>query len=146
MDSLGNGGDNDPLDVMEIGSQRLEMGSISPCRVLGHLELIDEGEMDNKIICIALSDPDANSIRTMEDLERMKPGTIDRLRDWLKRYKTSDGKPENSLASEDPTRTNEALELINETHNRWKNLCGKGTGYVSSDHGFWLDAPGCKGQ
>lgn len=144
-DSLGNGGDNDPLDVMEVGSQRLEMGSITPCRVLGHLELIDEGEMDNKIICIALSDPDASSIHSMGDLERTKPGTIERLKDWLKRYKTSDGKAENSLASEDPTSANEALDLIEETHMRWKNLCGKGTGYVSSDHGFWLNSPSCRG-
>ncbi len=145
-DSLGNGGDNDPLDVMEIGSQRLEMGSITPCRVLGHLELIDEGEMDNKIICIALTDPDANSIRSMGDLDRVKPGTIDKLKDWLKRYKTSDGKPENSLASENPTSAKEAMELIRETNNRWKNLCGKGAGYVSDGHGFWLEAAGCKGR
>ena len=144
-DSLGNGGDNDPLDVMEVGSQRLEMGSVTPCRVLGHLELIDEGEMDNKVICIALSDPDASSIHTMGDLERIKPGTIDRLKDWLKRYKTSDGKPENSLASEDPTSADATMELVKETHMRWKNLCGKGTGYVSSDYGFWLQSPGCKG-
>jgi 3'-phosphoadenosine 5'-phosphosulfate synthase len=144
-DSLGNGGDNDPLDVMEIGSVRLEMGSITPCRVLGHLELIDEGEMDNKILCIALSDPDADRIHSIGDLERAKPGTIDRLKDWLKRYKTSDGKPENSLASEDPTDVKEALELIKETHERWKSLCGKGERYVSGDHGFWLAAAGCKG-
>jgi 3'-phosphoadenosine 5'-phosphosulfate synthase len=81
----------------------------------------------------------------MRDLERIKPGTIDRLKDWLKRYKTSDGKPENSLASEDPTSADATMELVKETHMRWKNLCGKGTGYVSSDYGFWLQSPGCKG-
>mmetsp|Transcript_33349 Transcript_33349/g.70086 ORF Transcript_33349/g.70086 Transcript_33349/m.70086 type:complete len:1114 (+) Transcript_33349:118-3459(+) len=145
-DSLGNGGDNDPLDVMEIGSYRLEMGSITPCRVLGHLELIDEGEMDNKVLCIALSDPDASRIHNVGDLERAKPGTVDRLKDWLKRYKTSDGKPENALAGEEVTSAKEAMELIGETHARWKNLCGKGTGYTSGDHGFWLDAAGCKGR
>lgn len=144
-DSLGNGGDNDPLDVIEIGSKRLEMGSLNKCRVLGHLELIDEGEMDNKVICIALSDPDSNSIQSIGDLERIKPGTIDRLRDWLKRYKTAEGKGVNSLASENPTTVREAMAIIDETHNRWKNLCGKGTGYVSDNHGFWLDSPGCKG-
>mmetsp|Transcript_11924 Transcript_11924/g.24328 ORF Transcript_11924/g.24328 Transcript_11924/m.24328 type:complete len:1101 (-) Transcript_11924:370-3672(-) len=143
-DSLGNGGDNDPLDVMEIGSERINMGSIKQCRVLGHLELIDEGEMDNKIICISLEDKDADRIHSMDDLERVKPGTIDNLRDWLTRYKTSDGKPENALARETPTSVSEALELINETHLRWKNLCGKGSSTVS-DHGFWLDSPGCKG-
>jgi len=102
--------------------------------------------MDNKVICIALSDPDAGKIQSMGDLERVKPGTIERLKDWLKRYKTSDGKPENSLASEEPTSAKEAMDLIDETHSRWKNLCGKGSGDVSSDHGFWLESPGCKGK
>ena len=145
-DSLGNGGDNDPLDVMEVGTKRLEMGSITPCRVLGHLQLIDEGEMDNKIICIAVSDPNASSIHSMEDLERARPGITDKLKDWLKRYKTSDGKPENPLASENPSSSKESIDLIHETHNRWKNLCGKGTGSVSDGHGFWLEAAGCKGH
>lgn len=145
-DSLGNAGDNDPLDVMEIGSVRLEMGSVTPCRVLGHLALVDQGEMDHKVICIALSDPDASGIRDVDDLERVKPGTVDRLKDWLKRYKTSDGKPENALASEDVASAEEAMELIDETHRRWKNLCGKGTGHVEGDHGFWLEAAGCKGR
>jgi hypothetical protein len=56
-----------------------------------------------------------------------------------------DGKAENSLASENPSSTKQAMELIGEIHERRKNLCSKGTGYVSGDHGFWLGAPGCKG-
>eukprot|EP00980_Cylindrotheca_fusiformis_P031412 scaffold26330_cov127-Cylindrotheca_fusiformis.AAC.1 len=67
------GGDNDPIDVMELGSTPLKMGSITPCRVLGSLELIDEGETDHKILCLALSDTDANRIFDMDDLERVKP-------------------------------------------------------------------------
>ena len=38
--SMGNGGDNDPIDVMELGNTQLLMGSITPCRVIGELELI----------------------------------------------------------------------------------------------------------
>jgi len=146
----GYGGDNDPIDVMEIGSAQLEMGSVTPCRVIGSLELIDEGETDHKIICIALSDKDASSIRTMDDLERVKPGTLDKLRDWLKRYKTSDGKPENSLASETPRSAAEAVSVIEETHGRWNALCGKdGTSMYSLSRkaeAFWLSSPGCRGQ
>jgi 3'-phosphoadenosine 5'-phosphosulfate synthase len=146
--SQGYGGDNDPLDVMEIGSTPLRMGSIQPCRVLGSLELIDEGETDHKIICIALNDKDASSIQSLEDLERVKPGHIDTLKDWLKRYKTSDGKPENSLASEIPKTTNEAMAVIEETHVRWKTLCGKdGTSVYqlgSKVEGFYLNSLGCR--
>ena len=45
----GYGGDNDPLDVMEIGSVPLPMGSVVSVKVLGSLELIDEGETDHKV-------------------------------------------------------------------------------------------------
>lgn len=145
----GYGGDNDPLDVMEIGSSPLKMGSINPCKVLGSLELIDEGETDHKVICIVLSDPDASRINSMADLDIVKPGTTEKLIDWLKRYKTSDGKPENNLARETPTTLSEATAIIEETHQRWRSLCGKdGYSYTTprGAEGFWLESPGCKGQ
>jgi 3'-phosphoadenosine 5'-phosphosulfate synthase len=146
----GYGGDNDPLDVMEIGSMPLEMGSINPCKVLGSLELIDEGETDHKIICISLQDPDASRINSMYDLDAIKPGTTEKLIDWLKRYKTSDGKPENSLSQEKPTTVSTAMSIIEETHQSWRSLCGHTSSYSSSPikgtEKFWLDSPGCKGN
>mmetsp|Transcript_14505 Transcript_14505/g.27666 ORF Transcript_14505/g.27666 Transcript_14505/m.27666 type:complete len:588 (-) Transcript_14505:28-1791(-) len=148
----GNFADNDPLDVMEVGGDALPMGSITPCRVLGSLELIDEGETDHKIICIALSDPDAPSIHSMDDLDRVKPGHTARLVDWLKRYKTSDGKPENSLARDTPTTAQEANDIIAETHARWRKLCGHGddagvaVSSLKGTDGFALDSPACRGD
>jgi len=148
----GNFADNDPLDVMEVGSSSIPMGSIRPCRVLGSLELIDEGETDHKIICISLVDPDAERIRSMDDLEKVKPGHIARLVDWLKRYKTSDGKRENKLAQDVPTTVQEASDIIAETHIRWKKLCGHDGNYGSYSgslpgaEGFSLESPACRGK
>ena len=148
-------GDNDPLDVMEFGAIPLPMGSLHPCRVLGCLELVDQGEIDHKIICVVLKNTGNNpmdqntvNIHTLEDLEMWKPGVMDQLRDWLKRYKTSDGKPENTLASDTPKSVEEAMEIIEETHNHWKSLCGHdGTELELSEkmEDFWLDSPGCRG-
>jgi len=148
--SAGYAGDNDPVDIIELGSVPLEMGSVTPCRVIGSLELIDEGETDHKLLCIALTDPDAPSINSMEDLEKIKPGYEAMLKDWLKRYKTSDGKPENSLASETPRTVSQALGVIEEVHNRWKALCGidgsRRSSLSSKTEGFWLASPGCRGR
>ena len=47
------------------------MGSIVPSRVLGLLTLIDEGQMDNKIIVLAVSDPDADRITYIRLLRKM---------------------------------------------------------------------------
>ena len=100
-------------------------------------------------MCILLDDKDAGLIRSLDDLERVKPGHLDKLRDWLKRYKTSDGKRENNLASEIPRTASEAMTVIEETHGRWKAMCGKdgsSTSFYSSKTGnFWLNSPGCRG-
>jgi len=118
----GFGGDNDPLDVMEIGSGPLAMGSVVSVKVLGSLELIDEGETDHKVIALRTDDPDASRIHDMASLEQVKPGITAKMVDWLKMYKTSDGKAENVLASDTPYSINEATAIIEECHERWQAL------------------------
>ncbi|CBJ26660.1 similar to 3-phosphoadenosine 5-phosphosulfate synthase 2 isoform 2 [Ectocarpus siliculosus] len=134
-DKEGHGGDNDPLDVMEVGDGPLVMGTIVAVKVLGSLELIDEGETDHKIIALRVTDPNAANINNMDDLERYKPGMTARLVDWLKMYKTSDGKPPNSLAQDEPTTVDEALAVIQHTHERWQSLMA---GQAEHDEDFWL--------
>jgi 3'-phosphoadenosine 5'-phosphosulfate synthase len=118
----GRGGDNDPLDVIELGLDSLPMGSIVPVKILGSLELIDEGETDHKILAIRASDPIALRIHTVYDLDNERPGTLDRVKDWLVNYKTTDGKPKNSLANEDPTTPSQAADIVNMMHQRWRDL------------------------
>lgn len=56
-------GDNDPLDVLEIGEQVARVGEVYPVKVLGALGMMDGGgdgeefEMDWKIIAVRASDP-----------------------------------------------------------------------------------------
>lgn len=54
---------------MEIGTGPLPMGSVVSVKVLGSLELIDEGETDHKIIAIRSDDPDYYRIHDMASLE-----------------------------------------------------------------------------
>lgn len=68
-------------------------------------------------------------------MEYYKPGITVKLMDWLKLYKTSDGKGVNELAQERPTSRVEALEIIEECHQRWVRLQ---SGLAGSDHGFYL--------
>lgn len=42
-------GDNDPLDVVEIGSRRLTTGGVYAVKPLAVLAMIDEGELDWKV-------------------------------------------------------------------------------------------------
>lgn len=64
----------------------------------------------------------------------MKPGIVEDLIDWLKMYKTSDGKGVNSLAQDFPTSVSEAVEIIEECHGRWQSLKAQG----GAGHGFYM--------
>ena len=114
-------GDNDPLDVVEIGAASLAMGSITPVKPLGVLSMIDDGELDWKLIAIAASDAHANEINDVGDIEKFYPGaravprvaraahvhtattraraagTVSGIREWFRWYKTPDGKPVNAF-------------------------------------------------
>ncbi|XP_058150598.1 inorganic pyrophosphatase 2, mitochondrial isoform X1 [Dasypus novemcinctus] len=53
-------GDNDPIDVCEIGSKIFSRGEVIRVKILGILALIDEGETDWKLIAINVNDPEAS--------------------------------------------------------------------------------------
>ena len=55
-DAEGCRGDNDPLDVCEIGARIVDVGAVRPVKVLGILMMIDEGETDWKIVVIDKDD------------------------------------------------------------------------------------------
>lgn len=91
-------GDNDPIDVCEIGSKVQPRGAVIKVKVLGVLAMIDEGETDWKVICIDVTDPDAEKLNDINDVETIKPGFLDATREWFKIYKIPDGKPLNEFA------------------------------------------------
>lgn len=111
------------------------MGSVVSVRVLGSLELIDEGETDHKIVALRLDDVDAHRISDMASLEFAKPGITAKLIDWLKMYKTSDGKGVSTLSSDLPTSKAEAYAIIDECHQRWLRLK---SGLEPNADGFYI--------
>jgi inorganic pyrophosphatase len=117
------GGDNDPLDVVEIGSTTIGMGDIVGVKPLGALSMIDDGELDWKLICIRGDDPMATSLNDVRDVERLLPGTISGIREWFRWYKTPDGKPINAFGhGEAALSLEETMKVIEETHSQWKAL------------------------
>ena len=91
-------GDNDPLDVCEIGELVAKPGEIKQVKVLGVMALLDEEETDWKIIVIDVNDPLAPKLNDVEDVERHLPGLLRATNEWFRIYKIPDGKPENQFA------------------------------------------------
>lgn len=116
-------GDNDPLDVVEIGSDALACGSITAVKVLGVLAMIDDGELDWKIIAIRADDKMAHELNDVCDIEAKMPGVVSGIREWFRWYKTPDDKPLNAFGFDEMALDREhAIEVIEETHHYWKDL------------------------
>ncbi len=81
-------GDNDPVDVVEIGSNAQTMGIITEVKVLGCLAMIDDGEADFKVIAIDITDPLADELNDIGDVERKCRGVVPGIREWFRWYKT----------------------------------------------------------
>jgi hypothetical protein len=124
-------------DVMEI------VCSSTTAKVSSHaafwdrsLELIDEGETDpqDHLHCL---ERQVMHLRFIEDLERVKPDTlINTLKDWLKRYKTSDGASQKQ-SCRNPARRRVRLRSLRR-RTWWKTLCGKdGTHRYTSWEARW---------
>ncbi|KAG8465284.1 hypothetical protein KFE25_002591 [Diacronema lutheri] len=121
-------GDNDPIDVVEVGSTRLAMGSITPVKALGVLSMIDDGELDWKVIAIAASDPMAAELNDVADLEAKMPGVVSGIREWFRWYKTPDDKPLNGFGhGERCLGAKDAAHVIDETHGFYKALLAGST-------------------
>lgn len=116
-------GDNDPLDVCEIGQAVGHTGQVKQVKVLGCMALLDEGETDWKIIVIDVNDPLASSLNDIEDVEKKMPGFLKATEEWFRIYKIPDGKPENKFAFNGEAKNKSyALKVIQETHEAWKKL------------------------
>ena len=66
-------------------SLAVRSGSVSKVKILGCLGMIDDGETDWKVICINADDPLASQLNDIDDVERVLPGYISVIREWLVR-------------------------------------------------------------
>lgn len=116
-------GDNDPLDVCEIGELVAKPGEIKQVKVLGVMALLDEGETDWKIIVIDINDPLAPRLNDIEDVERHLPGLLRATNEWFRIYKIPDGKPENQFAFSGECKNRKyAMEVVRECAEAWERL------------------------
>ncbi len=81
-------GDKDPLDILVLTTYPTFPGCIIKSRVLGYLELIDNGYTDEKVISVNATDPRYDHIKTIDDLPEH---TIEEIKEFFKTYKHLQG-------------------------------------------------------
>jgi len=115
-------GDNDPIDVIEIGQRQWSTGAVVRVKVLGVVALIDSGETDWKVVTISVEDPMADRLDDIEDVRTHMPGAIECFVEWLRLYKTHKGVV-NAFGFDSLPQPRAFTEtIIAETHVFWKSL------------------------
>lgn len=116
-------GDNDPLDVVELGIGQIEKGKVVPVKVIGIIPLIDSGETDWKVLAISKYDRLFKKINNVKDLEKYMPGFLESIISWLLNYKSISKNVINKLSMNNEIGSQKfAEEIIRETHKDWKQL------------------------
>jgi len=81
--------DKDPLDIIILCSEPLIPLSIVEVTVLGAVEMVDQGEQDDKIIGVATHDP---FMKHKEKLADINPEILSAIQHFFEEYKKPEGK------------------------------------------------------
>lgn len=83
------GHDGDPLDILVMCSESIQPLCLVEATVIGNMQMIDNGEKDDKIIAVASNDPSINHIRDVDELPKH---FIAVLKNYFENYKVLENK------------------------------------------------------
>ena len=116
-------GDNDPVDVVDIGDTDCEVGGIYASKVICCLAMVDDGELDWKMITINSAHPLFDAVNTVDDAEREFPGEIRRIREWFRDYKIPGSDPPAEFGyGGECLPTSKCHDVLHETRGFWHAL------------------------
>lgn len=80
--------DGDALDILVICSDPTFPGCTVPARVLGYLEMVDNGKLDYKLISVVDCDPRYDDVT---ELEHLSPFVLKEIANFFSNYKVLQG-------------------------------------------------------
>ncbi len=83
------GEDGDPLDILVICSESIQPLCLVEATVIGNMQMIDNGEKDDKIIAVASKDPSVNHVTDVDALPAHFKAV---LRNYFEQYKVLENK------------------------------------------------------
>ena len=107
--------DGDPLDAMVVVSEPTFPGCVIAVKPIGLLQMSDDKGIDDKILCVPLSDPNWNTLDRLEDL----PAALrEEISHFFAIYKLPEGKVVHVEGWRD---LQAALQIIEEARERWRS-------------------------
>ena len=114
------GDDHDPLDCLVLMQEQVVPLSILRAKPIGMMTMLDQGEKDEKIICVHLDDPE---YRGYMDITELPKHRLDELRNFFEDYKKLENK---EVLVQDFLGPKQACETIQHCMTLYKKLF---TGY-----------------
>ena len=112
------GDDRDPLDVLVLCSEPIAPMTLVRCYPIGVIRMLDQGRLDDKIICIPFSDPTYNEYSDINELPKQ---VFEEMSHFFQVYKALEGKQ--TAAGEVQDRA-VAVEVIKKARNDYRALFG----------------------
>lgn len=112
--------DSDPLDVLVLCTESLDPLVMVECYPIGVIRMIDEDEIDDKIIAIPCQDPNWNFY---QDIEQLPPHYANEIAHFFEVYK---GLEHKNTTTSDALGRVQAEEVIQDCMHRYQvHFCGK---------------------
>ncbi len=114
------GEDGDPLDAMVCVSEPTFPGCMIEVKVIALFRMRDEGKVDDKVVCVPVSDPNWNTFERKEDIPEP---LCNEIAHFFSIYKGPEGK---EVAVDGWFTREEAMTSIEEARARWRDERGDG--------------------
>lgn len=112
--------DGDPLDVLILSQVRLDPMVLVQCYPIGVMRMMDQDEIDDKIIAVPVDDPNYNNYKDIKDLSKH---VASEMAHFFEVYKSLEHK---ITATSEVMGKDEAQKIIQEAINRYQiHFCGK---------------------
>ncbi len=115
--------DGDPLDIVVAMSVPTFPGCIVPARIIGAMEMVDQGEDDTKILAVCAVDPRYDHIQSIEDFG---PHFAKELTDFFSSYKNLEGKKVSTGAFLPRARAEAIVDQARGAFEDWRASGGQG--------------------
>ena len=113
------GKDGDPLDILVMCSEAIQPLCLVEAYVIGNMQMIDTGMIDDKIIAVAVQDPGVNYITNLSEVPQH---FFTVLKNYFEQYKVLENK---KVEINDFQEKETAFEIINESIDFYKQTFPK---------------------
>lgn len=107
--------DGDHTDVLVFSTNPIFPGAVVEARTIGFMNMVDSGEIDNKILAVATADPRFKHVKSIADMSEHSPSEI---KNFFETYKLLENKTVSIGEFEDAEK---AMEYIEKTREAYKN-------------------------